>query len=655
MNSKLILIGLLFFQTILAQAQSDYNSEGLQVTRGDLEQNVFSKDSTASALILYEIGNSYVNKNSFNLNTEISRKIKIINKNGFEKATETIYLYQGRKGRKEKVKNIKANVYNIENGQVTSSKLNDEDIVEEDYNESYKIIKFTLPGIKEGSVITYSYVIESPYLFKYKGWRFQDDIPKLYSEYNASIPGNWDYNIKLVSSQELAINEVGTSNRCLVSGDAYSNCSNYRYAMKDIPAFIDEDFMTTRENYLARIEYELKTFRSFDGRVENYTKSWLDTDNEIKNSTDFGEQLKKISVTRNLIDSSIKDEKDSRKKARLIYEFVQNNYTWNESFTLFDKVSIKNVTKEKSGSAAEINILLHNLLKDSGFEVKPLLISTRQNGVITKLFPIVTDFNYMIVHIEIDGEIYLLDATDKYLSFGQIPFRCLNQYGRLLDLEGPSSWYDIAVNDLSTQSFRGELNFNEEAELIGTFEYKTNGYHALSPKKLYLNNANSFFEKMANNYPSIEFQNLKIETVEKTDPEFNATFDIQSNSDMSGTIVYLNPFIFPFFTENPFKLQERSYPVDFGYKDIYSYMVKINIDDSYVIKEVPEKLNLSLPNNTGSVTSNFMVNNNTVIGIFKLSFNEAIYNASYYVYLKKLMESAVNTQKNTIIVLEKKS
>ncbi|WP_276205018.1 hypothetical protein [Flavivirga aquatica] len=43
--------------------------------------------------------------------------------------------------------------------------------------------------------------------------------------------------------------------------------------MKDIPAFIEEDYMTSESNYLIRIDYELKTFKGFDGVINDYTKT----------------------------------------------------------------------------------------------------------------------------------------------------------------------------------------------------------------------------------------------------------------------------------------------------------------------------------------------------------------------------------------------
>ena len=652
---KLKLSLLFIFCALLSYSQSGFNIKGLQVTRGDLEQNIFNKDTTARALVIYEKGNSFVDKNSYKLNTEIHRKLKIFKRTGFDKATEEIYLYKSENGKKEKVKNINATVYNIENGDVKTVKLSTKNIIDEVYNERYDIIKFTFPNIKEGSVINYSYVIESPFMFNYKTWRFQDDIPKLYSEYNASIPGNWEYHIKLVGEQKLVINDVNSVTNCLDGGNgAYASCSNYRYAMKDVPAFIVEDYMTTTQNYLSRIEYELKTFRGFDGTKEHYTKSWKYTDNEIKKGTDFGNQLKKLNITRDLLDLSITEEQNTLEKSKLIYNYVQENYAWNESFILFEDVSLKTLLKEKSGNASEINILLHNLLKDNGINVKPLLISTRNKGFITKLFPNISEFNYMIVSAEIEGKSYLLDATDDFLSFGQIPFRCLNSYGRLIDLKNESTWHDINVDKTSIISYRGELDIDIDGNIAGHFDLKANGYHALSRKKRYLNNNENFIKNLSDTYNSVDFKSYSISTLSKIDPEFNAEFDIEKTSDIIGDIIYINPFLFPFFTENPFKLQERSYPVDFGYKDSYSYMLKLNIDTSYTIKEVPKELNLALPNNSGSVTSNFMVNDNTIIVIFKLTFNESIYNASYYVYLKKLMDRAINIQKNSIIVLEKK-
>lgn len=169
-----ILLLILFFG-ISINAQTNFNSKTLKVTRADLELNVYKKDSTANALVLYEYGNSYIGKYNLDLKTEVKYKIKILNRKGFDKADIIIYLYKNDK-KSEKTENIIATTYNIVNNKIIKTELNEKDIFTENYNENYTLVKFTMPNIKVGSVITYSYKLTSPFVYKYKGWEFQSDI-----------------------------------------------------------------------------------------------------------------------------------------------------------------------------------------------------------------------------------------------------------------------------------------------------------------------------------------------------------------------------------------------------------------------------------------------------------------------------------------------
>jgi hypothetical protein len=639
--------------TINIQAQSGFNSEGFEVTKQDIELNIYDKDSTANALIIYEKGKSYVDRETFLLNSEIKKKLKILKRSGFDKATQTIYLY-GKNGKKETINDIKATVYNIENGEVTQTQLKEDAIFNESYNDKYTAVKFTFPNIKEGSVIVYSYTLESPYMFKYKSWYFQEDIPKLYSEYRPSIPGNWEYNIKLVGGKKLHTNTSTLRKNCLqVMGAGSSNCGDYIYVMKDIPAFIEEEFMTTKENYLARIEYELKVFRGFDGRVDNITKTWKSVESEIKGDNDIGKQLKKSSITKDLLNENIINENDPLKRAKAIYEFVQKNYTWNEKFRIFGDVSVKELVKDRSGNVSEINILLHNLLEANTIEVKPILLSTRNNGFATRIFPVLSDFNYLILQATIEGQTFMLDATDNYLSFGQLPFRCLNQYGRLLDFKEGGSWVDLEENQMSVNKYRVRLNIDDNQNLNGTINGNMTGYHAINAKKNYFSNPENYLNSFIKKFPSVEFSNHQSNTENKTEAEFSETFEIEQALETVGDNLYINPFLITFFDENPFKLQERTYPIDFGYKDAYIYSVELNTEN-YDVVDIPKTINLSLPNRTGTLIFSTTVNENSVLLYFKFNFKEAIYDSTYYDALKNYFSTIVDIQKNSLIVLKKK-
>lgn len=651
---KRLFVILLLLNSSVFYSQTERLSRGFEINKPELEQRTFARDSTANAIVIYEVGESHVDRETFNLKTTVQRKLKILNQNGFNYATLSIALYNNDKGKKEELKEIKATVYNLENDRVTKTQFERNKVLEEKYNDNYTLMKIAFPNVKEGSVIVYSYTVETPFFFKYHGWNFQEDIPKLYSEYNASIPANWEYNIKLVGGQKLKTNYSDLERYCLeVSGGGHSDCAVYKYVMEDIPAFVEENYMTAQRNYRSRIEYELKTVTDFYGKKDHITKTWKSTDSEIKKETDLGRQLKKTSLVKGLLSDQIQAENDDLKKAKSIFKYVQDNYAWNEKYRVFENISVKDLINDKSGNVGEINSLLYNLLVENDIDAQPMLLSTRQNGFITKLYPVLSDFNYLIVKAHIDGKTYLLDATSDYTPFGLLPFRCLNQYGRVLDFKNSSEWYDISVDDYSIKEYRCEFEIDANDSLKGTVAYNSTGYHALDDRRFYFIDAEAF-DKFSNKHNAIDISDFKILTTEKTADDFSSTFNIESTPDVIGNTIYLNPFLFKYFEENPFKLQERSYPIDFGYKDSYTYRIKITVDESYHIKEIPEPVQVALPNKKGAFIMSTTQQNNVLMMYFKLTFNEPIYESNYYDSLKILMNKVVDAQMNSFIVLEKK-
>lgn len=118
-----------------------------------------------------------------------------------------------------------------------------------------------------------------------------------------------------------------------------------------------------------------------------------------------------------------------------------------------------------------------------------------------------------------------------------------------------------------------------------------------------------------------------------------------------GNMIYFNHFLNR-LESNPFQLEERTYPVDFGYKRKYAYFVKVNIADNYKIISVPEKVALALPNKGGSFVSNVSIKDNVVTIFSQISINKSKYSPSEYFYLKEFYSQIIKTQ-NSLITLEK--
>jgi len=426
--------------------------------------------------------------------------------------------------------------------------------------------------------------------------------------------------------------------------------------MKNIPAFIEEDYLTTKSNYLARIEYELKTFKGMDGTVKHYTKTWKDVDHEFKTEKEIGRQIKKTIKLEELLSPNIITETDALKRAQAIYDYTQSNYTWNGDYKIFKDVSVKDLLKTNSGNVSSINILLHNMLREANIDVKPVLLSTRKNGFVTTIYPVISDFNYLIVQATINNETFFLDATDKFLSFGEIPFRCLNGKGRMLDYKNGSQWVDIVPKNQTSTMYSTLLTLNEDASVSGAIKTNQTGYHALSSKKEYYANKDTYIDNLEDEYPNLEINNHEVLSENQTSKTFSETYNVNLEFDNSAAdLLYINPFIVKFFSTNPFKLQERTYPIDFGYPDTYFYTLTLNFDpEKFEISEIPENVNLIIPNNKGNVAFSSAAQENFVQLVFRIKFTDAIYPPEYYPYLKELMNQIVNIQTNSLILLKRK-
>ena len=654
MNKFLLLLAFLFGA---ASSSAQYNSESKEVTVEDLKTNSFPSDTTANAFYIFEDGYSrFQDGGDYNLLTDYTAKIKILNDKGYEQATIEIPLSKGESG-KELIRDLKANTYNLKNGKIFSRRLNPSKVYTEEH-EDYDLVKFTFPDVNPGSVLAYSYQKESPFRFNFETWWFQDEIPKLYSRFKTKIPGNYNYSISKVSDLPLQKKDSKIVKNCFLTNVATeaASCVSTEYVMTDIPAFIEEDYLTSRYNYLARIEFELKTWTRLDGYVKRFTRSWEDVEKELRTDRSIGRQLKKTSLVEDILPDSIKNQQNDLTKAKAIFNFVKKNYHWNGEYDIFNDMSLKDVIEEHAGNVSGINILLHNIYEEQGFDVLPVLSATRNRGVPTKLFPVLSDFNYLLLQLKLGEDTYLVDATEKYAPFGTIPFRSLNFYGRLLDFENGSSWVDLEPKSYSGVAFDEEIKLQADGTASGTSHQVLSGYSAIDARdKLNEADAGKPITYLANSNEQTKAIS-SISGKKDGDEDLKLTYLLNNKFQKVGDRIYVNPFSFRFFEENPFKLEHRTYPIDFGHKDIFVYSIKIELPEGMTVEEFPEQQLIALPENAGKIQ--FMttqLDEKTVSVQCRMMLSRALYAPGFYPYLKKFFNSIMDIQKQSRLVIRENS
>lgn len=643
---KKVLLFLLLGVTFSSYSQKRYMPKMGKILYSELDMVRYEKDTTAKSIVLEEKAHTYISeKDNYDFRTDFYFRVKIFDKEDFNRATISIELFD-----RQKHEDIEAYSYNTENDNFVRTKLEKKDIYSKDLDQKWREVVFTIPNIKEGTVIEYKYSVISPYS-TVDNWYFQSDIPKVKSDYKFTYLGNYNYNVRLIGFERFQRNEADLVKNCVnVPGMGRGSCGVLTYGMDSIPAFKEEDYMLSKENYISHLKFDLISFTNPNGSVDKYTKTWKDADRSFKKRYLDGQVNKKKFFKKNLPQDLLAIE-NPMDKARGIYQHIQDHFTWDERYWSYDKTRVKNAYEGKTGDVYDINLSLYNSLQAADIESYLVMIATRGRSVPTKLFPVTKDFNYVIVKAVVDGKSYFLDATDKFLIFGQIPLRCINGEGRVLDFDKGSYWESPGSSSKNSMKIWAKLKPNEENEFEGTINVVHRGYFASDAREeLSRTGEEEYLRSLETAFLGYEIDEFSTKNKKEIDKSFMESFKIIPEETLFvGNKIRFNPFFYFRVNENPFKLNERNYPVDFGYKQNFNSTVNIEIPEGYKVSSIPDKLAVSMPNKSAVFVYLYDIKDNSITLNYRYQIKRHIFSSQEYFYLKEFYKKLIELFRSEIV------
>ncbi|MBP6977048.1 MAG: DUF3857 domain-containing protein [Lentimicrobiaceae bacterium] len=665
------LMAVFLFPAPSAHAQKDPVKYG-KIEPGDLEMSFYDKDTSAHAVILADFGTSsfnYTDHSGFQLQFSRIIRIKFFHKEGFDYASAVIPLYHSGEN-KEKLIDLKGCTYNLVDGEIVKDKLTNDAIFTEEVSKTWDHVKFTMPNVREGSVVEYSYKIVSDFLFNLQSWQFQFEIPVRWSEYRVTVPEYFYYNKTMYGYEPLEINENNTTteqfNYIVRPDRAVSNAntsqesvqvlaSYWRMAARDVPAFKEEAFMLSDENYLTKIEFELASIKFPQQMAKSFTQTWESIDNMLNKEDQFGGQLTKKEFVKDLADAINAQYSSPQEKANAAYDLVKSTIAWNGKKDILASSNIRKAFNEKTGNVADVNLILIALLKGVGLEAYPVILSTRDHGIVHPSHPTVSKFNYLVAQVNINDQTFLMDATEKYSPIGLVPFRCLNFKGRIIKPEG-SDWVAITPSHSHKQILLNELTMTPEGLLTGKQSLQADGYAALDLRKeIHAESTpEAYIDKRKEKDPDITIQSFEIENLDSLDSPITRSYmlDIDNQVTVAGDMIYFNPMLTYGMDENPLKLEKRSYPVDLGHPIEESYILKFTVPEGFIIEEQPENAIINLPDNGGKFIYNVTFVGNMLQVMSKYTITQTLFTPDQYENIKEFFNQIVQKQ-NQQIVLKK--
>ena len=100
---------------------------------------------------------------------------------------------------------------------------------------------------------------------------------------------------------------------------------------------------------------------------KNYTQTWEKINQDLMEDEDFGMQLKRGGFLKDVVGQIQGPSNDQLKQMIAAFNFVRNTMKWDNRNRIYLTQNLRSVFEKKSGSSADINLLLVTLLKRTWF------------------------------------------------------------------------------------------------------------------------------------------------------------------------------------------------------------------------------------------------------------------------------------------------
>jgi hypothetical protein len=618
------------------------------IPMSDMTMTIYDKDSSAAAVILVNYGEAYISVTSLTAQMKFERhvRIKILKKEGLSWADVIIPLYYSGSA-EERVNGLKASTFNLENGKLVETKLSKDGIFKEKFNRNLFHQKFTMPNVKVGSVIDYSYTISSEFVTNFPNWEFQETIPIRHCEFWASMPDAFSYERYMQGYLTVSDYQVKSAN---VGG---LDTKSHHWTILNVPAFKEEPYMTSKGDYISKIHFALAYINIPGQATQEVMGSWAKLNERLLEDSEFGGVIKGSNFLKDIVEQTTTGMTDPMQKITAIHDYVKQNFEW-DGYRDFYASPLKKIHEQKKGSSGDINLYLASMLQKAGLEVDMVLLSTRDHGFIRQQSPMVKQFNYVVCAVRLADKTIFLDATDRYLPVNVLPVRCLNGQGLVIS-KTRHGWINLETKTKAKTIVTADLAVGELGDLTGKLNYSRDGYDAVKMRKEFKSKGQETYVKDFLGSKSweigkSEFQDL--EDIKKAPKEIHE-LTIREHAVSAGDVMYINPFVTSQIVSNPFKLENREYPVDFGSAIEEMYICKLTIPEGYTFDELPESKVFMMPGNTARYLYNVAQLGNSLTITSNLQINKNIFLQMEYPQLREFYNQVVAKQTQQIVLKKK--
>ena len=348
----------------------------------------------------------------------------------------------------ESVEDVKATAYNLQGSKVVKSVLKKGAFVETKIDDQHYQVEFTVPDVKEGTVIEYEYTLHSELFWLLHDWFAQCEIPVVYAKLDMNIPRYLLFNLEEHGVQRLITScESGTMRFKLESDPLAAQTvvpsNHYVSVGRNLKGMKQGNGVWSMQDNCAGITALLKHYSMRGAAVVDYTRTWEQIDEMVLKSDDLGKQLQEHSpLAAELKEAKIEEIADMRQRAEAVAKMVLSKVEWNGRYEM-SPANTEETLKNGGGTNVDINMLLLQSLQDVGLNAAPVMLRMRNQGVLTMDYPSVQKYTTFIVGVVLpQGNLYL-DASSADGHFNALPELLQVEKARLVLKDKRCQWVKL--------------------------------------------------------------------------------------------------------------------------------------------------------------------------------------------------------------------
>lgn len=658
MRKPLLFLGMIFLFAFSAVSQKMSTKYG-NVTEDELNMNVYPKDSSANAVVLYQdVYTEYrYTQADFALMSVFKKKIKILTTDGCNKADIVIPYYCPAKtsGREDDITGIEAFAYNLENGKIKKEKMDKSLIFDERMNDNWKQVKFSIPSVKAGTVIEYKYTLNSELYQIIPDWIIQHDIPVVHSHYEVLIPEFFLFNVETRGYYKIDVKETTRNQSFSVRTEGSksvtvpSQSRNIHFTMEDVPALKDDPFVWCANDYVSRVIFELHGVNF--GSYKPITKGWKEIEELLAKESDFGDKLKMPNPYRDEMKALPLSGMNEGEKLSAIYNLLKTKLKWNGKYAFYGN-GVKEAVKNGIGNNADINFVLISALREAGLKAYPVLLSRRNMGRLPLTYPSLNKLNTFVVGVQTsDGRKSYIDGSSLYGGVNTLGLPLLVDRAREYGNGDEGEWVDLTGIGRNRANILVEAKIASDGTVSGKIGTVLDGQMAYAYKENYASckDSSEYREKQEAD-KGIKIISLSTEGMDPFTSTVKESMTFIRSTGTNDNYIYLTPILFPHISKNPFIQEERMLPVEFSYPYQFRSSYLLDIPQGYSVEELPEPMELVVSDGACRCVYAIQQHENQIRVNYAFMLNRVLFSQLEYPELRKAWEALVAKNKEQIVL-----